>query len=575
MPNKYVIIGGVAGGATAAARLRRLDEQASITVIERGSYVSYANCGLPYFISGDIEKRSKLLLQSPEGFWGRYRVTVLVETEATGIDRAAKTVQLRGPAGESSLPYDKLILAQGGQPLIPEIPGRDLPHVFKLWTVPDMDAIHRFVKERTAESGAQAPQVQAVIAGGGFIGLEMAEALHQRGLKVTVVEKADQILVTMDREFAAAGAEVLEHHGISIRTGQAITAIEQSAVVLSDGSRLPADLVLLSIGVRPETKLAKAAGFSIGASGGLLVDDYLRTSDPHIYAAGDMNEIVHKVSGKKARIPLAGPANRQGRIAANNACVAQGAAAAVDTKPMKYNGALGSAVVKLMDFTAASCGLTERAALEAGINAASAIVHKDHHASYFPGSKELSVKLVYDRSDNRILGAQAFGQEGVEKRIDVVAMAMQMNATLDDLAEVDLAYAPPYSSANDPLNMAAFVGLNAQSGYSPSLGAEPVLKAFRPGQDVYLDVRTLGEYGRGHVAGALHLPVDDIRDNLESLKETIAGQCAGDGTVYVYCRVGFRGHLATRMLMQAGVNNVINIQGGYTSMLRMGLQAEV
>lgn len=539
---KLLIIGGVAGGATAAARARRLSESAEITLLERGPYVSFANCGLPYFLSGDIAKRSQLLLQTPEGFQGRYGVKVHLNTEALEIDRVGHRVRAKGPEGESWFEYDRLILAQGGNPILPPLPGADLAHTFKLWTVPDMDRIHTFIKEQNPKT--------AVVAGGGFIGLEMAEAFHARGLKVTVVELAPQIMVTMDREFAERAKAHLQDRGVAVETGVGLKAVlgESKEVELSDGRRLPADLVLFSVGVRPELTLVKQADLTLGESGGLLVDETLQTSDPSIWAAGDMVEVLQRVSGKRVRVPLAGPANRQGRIAATNAL---GGA-------MKYRGALGTAVVKLFDATAASTGLTEKAARDAGIDVGVAIVHKDHHAGYYPGGKLLSLKLVYDRKTSRLLGAQGFGLEGVEKRIDVVATALLGKLTLDDLAELDLAYAPPYSSANDPLNLAAFVGQNDVSGFSPLVTAEQAASQYNPATHLILDVRNLGEYASGHVPGSWNIPVDELRGRLAEVPR--------DKVLFVHCKVGFRGHLAARILIENGYQNVYNITGGYLSM---------
>jgi len=539
---KLLIIGGVAGGATAAARARRLSESAEITLLERGPYVSFANCGLPYFLSGDITKRSQLLLQTPEGFDGRYGVKVHLNTEALEIDRAGHRVLAKGPEGERWFEYDRLILAQGGNPILPALPGADLPHAFKLWTVPDMDRIQAFLKE-------SAPKT-AVVAGGGFIGLEMAEAFHARGLKVTVVELAPQIMVTMDKEFAERAKQHLQGHGIAIETGVGLRAVlgETKEVELSDGRRLPADLVLFSVGVRPELTLVKQGGLALGESGGLLVNQSLQTSDPAIWAAGDMVEVLQRVSGRRVRVPLAGPANRQGRIAATNALGGS----------MKYQGALGTSVVKLIDATAASTGLTEKAARDAGLPVGVAIVHKDHHAGYYPGGKLLTLKLVYNKKTSRILGAQGFGLEGVDKRIDVVATALLGNLTLDDLAELDLAYAPPYSSANDPLNLAAFVGQNDVSGFSPLMTAEQAAAAFDPATHLVLDVRNLGEYAAGHVPGSLNIPVDELRGRLAEVPH--------DKTILVHCKVGFRGHLAVRILKEHGYDSVYNITGGYLSM---------
>ncbi len=539
---KILIVGGVAGGATAAARARRISETADITIIERGPYVSYANCGLPYYISRDIQKRSKLLLQTPEGFDSRYGVKVLVDTEAVEIDRAGKRLRVRGPGGESWLEYDSLVLAQGGNPVMPPIPGLDAPNVFRLWTVPDMDAIHEFVESRQPAT--------AVIAGGGFIGLEMAEAFAKRGIATTVVELLHQVMSVMDREFGGMIAETLESNGVRVRTGVGLKAVLSSGEVeLSDGSRLPGAIVLVSVGVRPELGLARKAGLSIGESGGLLVDDHMRTSDPYIWAAGDMVEVLQLVSGRKVRIPLAGPANRQGRIAASNAL---GVA-------MKYSGALGSSVVKVFDCTAASTGLTESAAREAGFDVGAAVVAKDHHAGYYPGGKELILKIVYDRKSARLLGGQAFGVEGVEKRIDALAVALHGKMTLHDLAEIDLAYAPPYSSANDPINLAAFVGLNDLSGFSPLVTVPEAQRlmdgAGRDPSLVLLDVRNLNEYEAAHIKDALHIPLDELRFRMEEVPK--------GRPIIAYCRSGFRAHLALRILKQNGWADVRNMTGGY------------
>jgi NADPH-dependent 2,4-dienoyl-CoA reductase/sulfur reductase-like enzyme/rhodanese-related sulfurtransferase len=545
MKTKIVIVGGVAGGATAAARARRVSEEAEITVVERGPYVSYANCGLPYFISRDIVKRSELLLQTPEGFAARYGVRVLLETEAIEIDRLGKRILVRSKDGESWLAYDKLILAQGGNPITPSMPGADASYVFKLWTVPDMDRMHAYI-----ESGK--PRT-AVVVGGGFIGLEMAEALKKRGLATTVVELLPSVMATMDPEFGHQVVSVLEANGVKVLTGVKVESVADSTVVLGDGRRLPADLVLFSVGVRPELTLARKAGLEIGPTGGLLVDDHLRTTDPDIYGAGDMLEIQHKVSGRRVRVPLAGPANRQGRIAASNAL-------GLD---MAYRGALGTSAVKIFEATAASTGLSERAAREAGFAVGVAVIYKGHHAGYYPGAEELSLKLIYDKKTARLLGAQAFGPAGVDKRIDVFATALAGKLTLHDLAELDLAYAPPYSTANDPINLAAFIGINDLSGFSPLVtAAELKAELATPKPPLVLDVRTLGEYEASHLAGAVHIPVDDLRFELDRLPK--------DRRIVVHCRSGFRGHLAVRILKQHGFADVANVTGGHMSMVAEG-----
>ncbi len=543
MATRLLIIGGVAGGATAAARARRVDEDAEITLLERGPYLSYANCGLPYFLSGEIRQRSALLLQTPEGFGRRYRVQAFVGTEALEIDRSGKRVLVRGPDGERWIEYDRLVLAQGGNPIMPPIPGADGRHVFKLWTVPDMDRLHEYVENEKPKT--------AVVAGGGFIGLEMAEALRKRGLDVTIVELLPSVLAVMDREFGTMVTKELEAQGVRVLTGVGVKAVRQAerAVELSDGRTIPGDLVLFSVGVRPELTLAQKAGLEIGPSGGLLVNEHLRTSDPDIFAAGDMAEVTQRVSGKRVRVPLAGPANRQGRIAASNALGI----------PLRYKGAWGTSIVKVFEMTAASTGLSERAAREAGFDVGVSVIHKDHHAGYYPGAEEMALKLVYDRKTSRLLGAQAFGRAGVDKRIDVLATALLGKFTVDDLAELDLAYAPPYSSANDPVNLAAFVAVNDLSGFSPLI-TPAALKAelAGPSPPLVLDVRTDREYRASHLAIAVHVPVDRLRSALDGLPK--------DRRTAIYCRSGFRAHLAVRILKQHGFADCVNVTGGFVSL---------
>jgi NADPH-dependent 2,4-dienoyl-CoA reductase/sulfur reductase-like enzyme/rhodanese-related sulfurtransferase len=510
---------------------------------------------LPYFLSRDIEKRSKLLLQTPEGFDARYGVRVLVNTEVGAIDRAAKQVLLRGPDGETALPYDRLILAQGGNPVMPAIEGGNASHVFRLWTVPDMDRLHEYLDKAKPRT--------AVVVGGGFIGLEMAEAFAKRGLKVTVVEMLPTVMATMDREFGVAIAGELARQGVEVITAGQVVRVRGDEkqdgkqngkqVELADGRRIDADVVLFSVGVRAELTLAKQAGLMLGTSGGLLVDEYLRTSDPDIFAAGDMVEIKHRVSSRMVRIPLAGPANRQGRIAASNALGLE----------MHYGGALGTSVVKVFDATAAMTGLTERVAREAGLPVGVAIIVKEHHAGYYPGAKEMTLKIVYDRSNARLLGGQAVGVEGVEKRIDVLATALAGHMTLHDLSELDLAYAPPYSSANDPVNLAAFVGLNDISKASPLVTAAELKAELASAKPPFvLDVRGLSEFEQGHVRDAKHIPVDELRFELDALPR--------DRRIVVYCRSGFRAHLALRILRGHGFTDVANVTGGYLSLAADG-----
>lgn len=534
---RILIIGGVAAGATAAARARRLDEGAEITLLEKGPYVSFANCGLPYFLSGDIKRRSSLLLQTPEGFFGRYRVNVRTKTEAIDILRDDHAVIVRTPDGEERLTYDKLILAQGGSPIVPALPGIDRPHVFKLWTIPDMDRIQKFLEEHTPP--------RAVIAGGGFIGLEMAEALKARGLNVTIVELAPRMMITMDPEFGAMIEAGIRESGVEVRTSVGLAEVGDGTVTLSDGSTIDADMVLLSVGVRPELSLARKAGLAIGTTGGLQVDEFLQTSDPDIYAAGDMVEISHKVSGKQVRIPLAGPANRQGRIAATNALGGRSS----------YRGALGTSVVKIFDATAASTGLTEKAAHDAGFRTGVSYVVKDQHVAYFPGAKPVTLKLVFDMDSRRILGGQAYGQHAVEKRIDVLAVALHGNMTVDDLAELDLAYAPPFNSANDPVNIASFVAQNHLSGYSPLKTPAEARSDMVSGVATILDVRTMGEQSKAPLEGVVHIPADEVRDRLEEVPNT--------SPLFILSKDGFLGHTTAQVLKAQGWKDVYSIAGGY------------
>lgn len=540
MAKKLLIIGGVAAGATAAARARRLDAEADITIVEKGAYVSFANCGLPYRISGDIEKRSALILQTPEGFESRYRVQVLLKTEAIAIDRAARTVRVRSPEGERDLPYDTLILAQGGTPFVPQVKGIESPNVFRLWTIPDMDAVDAYIRANEAKS--------AVVVGGGFIGLEAAEAFIARGLATTIVELTPQLMPPADPEFGAQIKHAFEEAGAAVRTGRSLASInpEARSVTLDDGSEIAADLVLMAAGVRPNLDLAKSAGLEIGPSGGLSVDERLLSSDPHIYAAGDMVEVTRRVDGARVRIPLAGPANRQGRIAATNAMGGS----------MRYRGAMGTSVFKAVDYTFAMTGLSEKAARQAGHDTRATTVHRGDHASYYPGAQELSLKLVYDAS-GRLLGAQAFGKAGVEKRIDVLAAALHGEFDLQDLSELDLAYAPPYSSANDPINMAAYAAQNSLSGYSPSITAREALELKGSG-GFLLDVRTRGEFRKGRAAGSENIPLDELRDSLDLVP--------ADAGVVIVSKAGFEGHLAARILKQAGRDDVVYVSGGITSL---------
>lgn len=538
---RLVIIGGVAAGATAAARARRIDENAEITIIEKGPYVSFANCGLPYRISGDIKRRGQLILQTPEGFFARYRIKVLLNTEAIAIDRQQKQVTLKGKEGLSTIPYDKLILAQGGSPIRPSFEGSDSKNVFNLWTIPDTDNIENFIKENSPKT--------AVIVGGGFIGLEAAEALHKRGISTTIVELTQQLMPLSDPEFGAQIAQAFAENGVSTITGKALVAVDEKAhlAFLSDNSQLQADLVLLAVGVRPNLELAKKSELTIGPSNGLAVDSWLKTNDPDIYAAGDMIEVTRIPDGAKTRVPLAGPANRQGRIAATNALGGS----------MQYSGSLGTSVVKVMNYTYAMTGLSEKAARASGIECRAVTVHRPHHASYYPGGEDLSLKIIYQAKDGRILGAEAFGKEGVEKRIDVLAVAIYAKLTLEDLSALDLSYAPPYSSANDPLQMAAFAARNDMVGFSKFITAQEALPLIKENSATVLDVRTFNEFVQGHIRGSIHIPVDELRDRIDEIPES---------QLLIVSKAGFEGHLAYRQLVEKRSSDIKYVSGGFTSM---------
>ena len=539
-----LIIGGVAAGATAAARARRLNNDISITLLEAGADVSFANCGLPYYIGGDIEYRSSLILSSPETFRDQYRVDVHTNTEAIQIDRAKKRVVARNTqtGKKRTFTYDALILAQGGKPLIPPVPGGDKAHVFQLWTLDDMDRIDAFLKDEQPRT--------AVVVGGGFIGLEMVEALRKRGLDVHVVEMARQVMPNLEGEFAGFLQKELLDYGVKLHLGASLTAIGDTDVALSDGTSIAADFVLLSVGVRPTLVLAKEAGLEIGAAGGLAVSAALRTSDPAIYAAGDMVEIDHSVMGRKVRIPLAGPANRQGRIAAENALGGS----------REYKGAMGTSVVKLFGAVAGSVGLSLRAAREHGLDADAVVVHKTSHTAYYPGAEKVSLMVIFDRQSGRVLGAQAAGRVGVDKRIDVLATAIAGELTLSDLEELDLAYAPPFNSPNGPVNMAAFTAENHRSGFSPSVLAQEFGAWVTENEPIVLDLRDPITFGKAHLAGSTNLSHNLLRENMDRIpKEEPIALISDDGQ---------KGHVALRMLAGAGYEKVVNVSGGYVSLER-------
>lgn len=541
---KIVIIGGVAAGATAAAKARRISPTAQIVMLEAGPDISFANCGLPYYIGGDIKSRSKLILQSPESFNEQYGVEVHTHTIVSAIDRNAKVIRaLDTRSGEQkSFEYTKLILAQGGRPITPTLPGADHDHVFTLWTLEDMDKISNHLQEKKPKN--------AVVVGGGFIGLEMVEALVKRGLNVNVVEMMPHVMSLMEAEVAGFIENELLSYGVGIHTGAGVTEIMPRSVKLDNGKVLDADMVLLSIGVRPTLQLAKEAGLEIGEAGGLLVNAHLQTSDPNIFAAGDMVEIEHRVNGKKVRIPLAGPANRQGRIAAENALGGNHA----------YKGALGTSVVRVFEAVAGLTGLSLKQARAAGLNADAIVVHKEHHTSYYPGAETVTTLLVYDRETGVILGGQTAGYKGADKRLDVIATAAAAKLTVSDLADIDFAYSPPIGTANDALNMAAYTAENRMSGFSPSVTVSELDAIIEGTNPVFIDVRDVFAFEKSHIKGAIHLPLEVLAQQIKSIP--------ANRPVFVYDETGKKGHQALRTLMGAGMTDVTNISGGHISLQR-------
>lgn len=536
---KTIIVGGVAAGMSAAARLRRLDEKAEIVVLERSPYVSFANCGLPYHIGGVIKDRDQLLLQTPATLKASLDLDVRTGHEAVAIDRRRKTLSIREVAGGRAYEesYDKLVLCPGAQPLRPPLPGLDHPAVMVLRNVPDMDAIKKRVDE-----GAR----RAVVIGGGYIGLEMAESLRERGLTVDLVEMQPQLLPPLDPEMTWPLEEHARQHGVTLHLGTAAAAFRDAAgavtVELQNGTALSADLVILSAGVKPDTALARAAGLEVGPRGGIQVDEYLRTSDPDIYAAGDAVETPHRALSGSWLIPLAGPANRMGRTVADN----------LAGRPTPWKGALGTSIVKVFDMTAGGTGANEKTLLRDKVPYHKVYLHPGQHAGYYPGATPLHLKVLFAPDSGKLLGAQVVGFDGVDKRIDVLATAMCAGLTIDDLQNLELAYAPPYGSAKDPVNMAGFIGSNMRKGDIAVWYAEDY--PARTADGVVLDVRGAGDFALGHVPGAVNIPLPEIRSRV---KELPAGR-----PIYLYCKVGFRSYLALRALRQRG-HEVKTLAGGF------------
>ena len=539
---KVVIVGGVAGGATAAARIRRLNEQAEIVVFERSGYISYANCGLPYYIGDVITDPEELTLQTPESFFSRFRVNMKVRHEVTAIHTDRKTVSVKnlqtGEEFEES--YDKLILSPGAKPTQPRLPGVEIGKLFTLRTVEDTFRIKDYINKNNPKS--------AVLAGGGFIGLELAENLRELGMDVTIVQRPKQLMNPFDADMASFIHNEMRRHGVKLALGHTVEGFEERDggvdVLLKDEAPLHADMVILAIGVSPETTLAKDAGLELGIKGSIVVNDRMETSVPDIYAVGDAVQVKHFVTGQDTLISLAGPANKQGRIAADNICGGDS----------HYTGSQGSSVIKVFDMTAATTGVNETNARKTGLDVNTVILSPMSHAGYYPGGKVMTMKVVFEKATYRLLGAQLVGYEGVDKRIDVLATAIRAGMNATQLKNLDLAYAPPYSSAKDPVNMAGFMVENIANGVLKQWHLEDVDKLPRDGSVTLLDTRTVREYSRGHIDGFTNIPVDELRERLDELDKS--------KPVYVICQSGLRSYIACRILDGNGFD-CYNFSGGF------------
>jgi len=539
MARRVLIVGGVAGGASCAARLRRLDESAEIVLFDRGPHVSFANCGLPYFVGDVITEERSLLVASPELFRERFRIGVRTRHEVVAIDRAAQTITVRDLEAERETrePYDALVLAPGAAPLRPPLPGIDLPGIFAIRSIPDSVRIRRWISER-------APR-RALVVGGGFIGLEMAENLAHRGLEVTLLEKLPQVMPPLDPELAWPVAEHLRARGVTLHLGDGLARFEplgeEIVAVTEGGARVAGGLVILALGVRPETALAASAGLPLGPRGGIAVDEHMRTADPHIWAVGDAVEVRDVVTGQETIVPLAGPANRQGRIAAE----------AIAGFPRPFRGVQATAVVGVFGLTVATTGACEKGLRRAGETRFERVwLHPGHHAGYYPGAKPIHLKLMFSVPDGRVLGAQAVGLEGVERRIDVIATAIQLGATVYDLAEAELCYAPQFGSAKDPVNLAGMIAVNHLEGRMPLADWQTIGSAGH----LVLDVRDAAEYAAGHIPGAINIPLSELRERV--------GELPRDRDIDVSCGVGQRAYYAVRFLQQRGYR-AANLSGGW------------
>ena len=539
---KVIIIGGVAGGASAAARIRRLDETAQIIVLERSNYVSYANCGLPYFIGGVIREQAELTLQTPQSLWERFHIDVRVRNEAVDIDVKSKTVAIRRlDTGEIyHEQYDKLLLSPGAKPVVPHLPGVTSDRIFSLRTVEDTLRIRKFIEEYKPAT--------AVLVGGGFIGLEMAENLTAMGISVTVIQRSNQLFAPMDADMASFIHAQMRSHGVKLELEKTVTGFSSKGgkpvTMIKDSEPISSDMVLLGVGVEPDTVLAEKAGLALGIRGAVAVNEYMETSVPDIYAVGDAVEVSHFVTGKKSLISLAGPANKQGRIAADNICGGNS----------MFKGTQGSSVIKIFEMTGAVTGINEKTAEAAGIVYDKVVLSPVSHAAYYPGGQTMYMKVLYEKETLRLLGAQIAGYEGVDKRIDVIAAAIRAGMTADKLAELELAYAPPYSSAKDPVNMAGFMIENLETEKVAQFHWNEVEKLKCDGSMTLIDVRTAEEFDSGHIKGFFNIPVDELREHIEEfdIKKP----------VYVVCQSGLRSYIACCILSQHGFE-CYNLSGGY------------
>lgn len=542
---RYLIVGGVAGGATTAARLRRMDEHAEIIMFERGNYISYANCGLPYYIGGVITDRERLFVQTPDSFKARLNVDIRTNTEITAIDRAAKTVTAKDlkSGREYSEKYDKLVLSPGAEPVRPPLPGIDDPAIFTLRSVPDTDRISEYLDEHRVR--------HAVVVGAGFIGVEMAENLHHRGIMVSIVEMAPQVMTYLDFELAAQVHQHLKAKNVGLYLGEAVQAFERDGaglkVRLASGKAIPADLVILSIGVKPDSRLAEAAGLELGPNKGIMVNEFLQTSDPEIYAVGDAIAMANPITGKTFLTYLAGPANKQGRIAADNIVLGN---------LRKYCGSINTAIAKIFDITVAAAGISVKALQQEGIPHLTSIIHSSSHAGYYPEALPLTIKIAFSSGDGRLYGAQVVGFDGVDKRIEMLAHIIKHKETVHDLVELEHAYAPPFSSAKDPVNLAGMVAENILAGVSRIIHWNE-LEQLDPANSVLIDVRTPMEFGLGSIKGAVNLPVDDLRERLDEVPQ--------GKKIVVFCGTGHRSYFASRILAQKGFDEVYNLSGGFST----------